>query len=256
MAHYLRVAARNKGWEMEVVRNIPPYLLRFSKESMIFYSSKFLNIDVNHQPSKLSDNKWLTQTVLQREGVRILEISVLNPCNDETIKTQYDIHSKHGALPVILKPINSYNSRGLYMCSSLEEVLEKKDKMENELYCISTFYPHFLEIRFIIFGGKVQLLYPKYENPFQSEFKRNPHIKLSQIRKMKKEALRSADALGFDFVAVDFLVSKDDFILLEVNLNPNPLDYTDEKPKQFNKVVRYCEKMFEYKETLLKLEKK
>ena len=48
------------------------------------------------------------------------------------------------------------------------------------------------------------------------------------------------------------MVAKDDYILLEINLNPSLLKYCDEKEKNEMKCIRFYEKIFDYKEELIR----
>lgn len=251
---YLFKAAKNKGWSVEIIRDNSPYLIKYVKNDLFFYSTKFVSIDVNHQSPVLADNKIMTYEVLNREGIDIIPLEEISDSDKEKNTLLYNKYSFNGIKQIVIKPINSFGAEGAKRCSSLNSFLTSVDERKGDNLSISAFFEHVAELRFIVFQGKIEIIHPKYDNPkylIEPNFDSTFQIGLKRFKRMKTIALNVADILKYDFLVVDFLVSKDGFKVIEVNLNPNLLTYSDLSKRNESKVVKLYEKLFDYKENLL-----
>ena len=121
--------------------------------------------------------------------------------------------SKEGQKSLILKPTRGFGGRGVFKVETKEQYL-KEEKNIKEEYCVTPFFEHICELRFIIFKRKVEIMHLKYNsetNIIRPKLKKEekPKITLSAIRKMKNEAIKVAEIMKYDFIAVDYLVAKD-----------------------------------------------
>lgn len=258
MSFYLPIAAKNKGWTIEYLKEDSPYLVQFEKNGLSFYSTKYVSIDVNHQSPLLADHKGLAATVLAKEGIRVIPLSTIHKDNQTEWEALYQTYSVNGTKPVVLKPIASFGGKGVIKCDNYESFCAAMFTVYQEQYCISTFFDHVFELRMLVFLNKVELICPKYDNPLNPLRPALPTaypFPLSRFKAMQQEALKVAKVLHYDFIAIDFLVAEDEFRVLEVNLNPNLLPYNDQSKKHQQKAVKLYEKILDYKELLLKKEK-
>lgn len=246
MNYYIEEAAKNKGWTVETIRREKPYIIKYTKEDLTFFSNNFQSIDVNHSTMHLADNKVLTYLMLEQYNLPTI------PC--ETLDTTKN--KPKGK--VILKPTYGKLSQGLMIAENEKEYAKaiKKINNSNTEYCISPHFPHTVELRFIVFCGEVQFYHLKSfnpENPLRPKIKTLPKNFIKRIRKMKEIAISATKILNYNYLSVDFLINDKDFKILEVNSNSNLVSYEKLGKKNFNRNVVLLEKMFDLKEKLMKV---
>lgn len=254
MIDYVTQACKNQGWFSEHLKKGRPYLIRYTKDDLIFYSNTLLTININHSPASFSSDKLLTQSILFREQVPIVPFDEVSLEDIRCLTSFYQFYSKNGTKDVILKPLNGFASKGVYRCRTLKEVTKKLLLHTNERYGISPYFPHDSELRLVIFKGKLEFYsnHPDSDKHTSSNRHLSHPISFSRLKKMKTQAEKIASIMNYDFVVVDFLVSEADECVLEINLNPDLRLYSESSNQHFRKTARLVEKLFSHKEQLLR----
>jgi glutathione synthase/RimK-type ligase-like ATP-grasp enzyme len=259
MKSFINQAAINRDWKVEKLIEEGDYLTKYSKGDYFFYSEGVSNIPINHQIPTISKNKVHTSLILEQHNIPCVVTREIHLTNLENVRYLYNQFANDGNNIVIVKPIDGKKGDGLMAIDSLEQ-LEAYSLFasEEKRYCISSYFQHRCEIRFVLFLQTVQFYYLKPNNAenvlrpvLDNTFKVNEEL----IFKMKELAERAACCLGFDYVSVDFLVGEYEEKVLEVNLRPNLYSLIRAQPEMFARCVELYERMFDYKEFLLKSSK-
>jgi glutathione synthase/RimK-type ligase-like ATP-grasp enzyme len=255
MKSFINQAAINRGWVVEKLIEEGDYLTKYSKGDYFFYSEGVSNIPINHQSPTISKNKVHTSLILEQHNIPCVVTREIHLTNLENVRYLYNQFANDGNNIVIVKPIDGKKGDGLMAIDSLEQLeAYSLSASEEKRYCISSYFQHRCEIRFVLFLQTVQFYYLKPNNAenvlrpvLNNTFKVNEEL----IFKMKELAERAACCLGFDYVSVDFLVGEQEEKVLEVNLRPNLYSLIRAQPEMFVRCVDLYERMFDYKEFLL-----
>jgi glutathione synthase/RimK-type ligase-like ATP-grasp enzyme len=255
MKSFINQAAINRGWDVEKLIEEGDYLTKYSKGDYFFYSEGVSNIPINHQSPTISKNKVHTSLILEQHNIPCVITREIHLTNLENVRFLYNQFANDGSNKVIVKPIDGKKGDDLMAIDSLEQLeAYSLSASEEKRYCISSYFQHRCEIRFVLFRQTVQFYYLKPNNAdnvlrpvLDNTFKVNEEL----IFKMKKLAERAACYLGFDYVSVDFLVGEQEEKVLEVNLRPNLYSLIRAQPEMFARCVELYERMFDYKEFLL-----
>lgn len=259
MKSFINQAAINRGWEVEKMVDEGDYLTKYSKADSFFYSEGVSNIPINHQSPTISKNKVHTSLILEKDNIPCVMTREIDLAFPENVSVLYRQFSNDGQNKVVVKPIDGKKGEGLVAIDSLEQLVDYSNSApKDNRYCISTFFEHQCELRFVLFRQQVELYYLKPNNVdnvlrplLDNSFKVNEDL----IFKMKELARRAACCLGFDYLAVDFLVGEHEEKILEVNLRPNLYSLIRVQPEMFDRCVELYERMFDYKEFLLNTSK-
>ncbi|MED4014499.1 hypothetical protein [Sutcliffiella cohnii] len=255
MISFINEAATNRGWEIEKLLTTHPYLTKYSKGDIFFYSDGIVNIPINSQSEIIANNKVITTTILENENIPCIPTKEINVANKDSLYEDFQHFSFNNSNTVVIKPINGQKSEGVYSFNRFEELLKEINKLpKGRPYCISTYYPHKYEIRLILFKKEVQFYYMKPNN--EQNILRPLVTKEISIEKDKIEHLmcisrKAASVLGYDYVSIDFLVGEENEKIIEVNLKPNLYAFIRQFPSNYKKCVTLYEKIFDYKEALL-----
>jgi glutathione synthase/RimK-type ligase-like ATP-grasp enzyme len=255
MKSFINQAAINRGWDVEKLIEEGDYLTKYSKGDYFFYSEGVSNIPINHQSPTISKNKVHTSLILEQHNIPCVVTREIHLTNLENVRFLYNQFANDGSNKVIVKPIDGKKGDDLMAIDSLEQLeAYSLSASEEKRYCISSYFQHRCEIRFVLFRQTVQFYYLKPNNAenvlrpvLDNTFKVNEEL----IFKMKELAERAACYLGFDYVSVDFLVGEQEEKVLEVNLRPNLYSLIRTQPEMFARCVELYERMFDYKEFLL-----
>jgi glutathione synthase/RimK-type ligase-like ATP-grasp enzyme len=255
MQSFINQAAINRGWDVEKVIEEGDFLTRYSKGDYFFYSEGVSNIPTNHQSPTISKNKMHTSIILERENIPCIITREIHLFDRENLRRLYRQFSNNGHEKVVVKPLDGKKGEGLLALNSLEQLegyslSAPKDKR----HCISSFFEHRCELRLVLFRQKVVFYYLKpnnADNVLRPHLDNSYKVKEELIVKMKELAERAAYSLGFDYLAVDFLVGESEEKVLEVNLRPNLYSLIRSQPEMFDRCVELYERMFDYKEFLL-----
>jgi glutathione synthase/RimK-type ligase-like ATP-grasp enzyme len=255
MKSFINQAAINRGWDVEKLIEEGEYLTKYSKGDYFFYSEGVSNIPINHQSPTISKNKVHTSLILEQHNIPCVVTREIHLTNLENVRFLYNQFANDGSNKVIVKPIDGKKGDDLMAIDSLEQLeAYSLSASEEKRYCISSYFQHRCEIRFVLFRQTVQFYYLKPNNAenvlrpvLDNTFKVNEEL----IFKMKELAERAACYLGFDYVSVDFLVGEQEEKVLEVNLRPNLYSLIRTQPEMFARCVELYERMFDYKEFLL-----
>jgi glutathione synthase/RimK-type ligase-like ATP-grasp enzyme len=257
MKSFINQAAINRGWDVKKIIEEGDYLTRYSKGDYFFYSEGVSNIPINHQSQNISKNKVHTSLILEQHNIPCVITREIHLDNPENIRLLYLQFSNDGQNKVVVKPIDGKKGEGLVAFDSLRQLeayshTAQKDKR----YCISSFFEHQCELRFVLFRQKVEFYYLKpnnVDNVLRPILENTFEVKEEFILKMKELAERTAYSLGFDYLSVDFLIGEDEEKVIEVNLRPNLYSLIRAQPEMFERCVELYERMFDYKEILLKI---
>lgn len=255
MKSFINQAAINRGWEVEKMVDEGDYLTKYSKGDSFFYSEGVSNIPINHQSPNISKNKVHTSLILEREKIPCVITREIDLVNPENVRFLYRQFSNDGQNKVVVKPIDGKKGEGLVAIDSLEQLEDySQSAPKKNRYCISSFFEHKCELRFVLFRQQVEFYYLKPNNVdnvlrplLDNSFKVDEEL----IFKMKELARRAACSLGFDYLSVDFLVGEHEEKILEVNLRPNLYSLIRVQPDMVERCVKLYERMFDYKEFLL-----
>lgn len=251
---YVKEAARRCGWTIEETKVDDRNILRFTKDDLHFYNNGNASIQVNHTGLLFSEHKLIMSQILRSYNIPHVEVSAMD---GGTIGDVYDHYSKNGVVDVVCKPIRGSRSVGVNKCGNFEAVMSVLEYAKEPM-CLSTYVQHEAEIRVVVFRGEVRLLFPKKAiiglrpnvlRPFDS-------LPKEMIEEMKEVAIRAVSCFQYTSLAVDFLVSGDNFLLIEVNTNPVLTQYSSISDENLEEVVRYTCELLTYKENLIRLEKK
>ncbi|WP_428907995.1 hypothetical protein [Niallia sp. Krafla_26] len=257
MISYINQAATNRGWSIEKMIESGDYLTKYTKGDLSFYSDGISTIPVNSQNHSIATNKVLTSVILEKEGIPCIMTREIHLKDPREVGELYDVFSEKGTKKVVLKPIDGNKSKGLTSFETLEELEEfAKTIPKEKRYCISSFFPHLCELRFILFRKKAELYHLKpnnIDNPLRPIIDKQVDISDSKLNELREKAEKIAQHLGFDYIAVDFLIGETEEKVIEVNLNPNLYSFIRSHPDSFQRVVELFERMFDFKEELLKL---
>jgi glutathione synthase/RimK-type ligase-like ATP-grasp enzyme len=259
MKSFINQAAINRGWEVEKMVDEGDYLTKYSKADYFFYSEGVSNIPINHQSQNISKNKVHTSHILEKENIPCVITKEIHLLDSENVRFLYHQFSNEGQYKVVVKPIDGKKGEGLVAIDSLEQLeTYSLSAPKDKRYCISSFFEHQCELRFVLFRQQVEFYYLKPNNEgnvlrplLDNSFKVDEEL----IFKMKELAKRAACSLGFDYLAVDFLIGEHEEKVLEVNLRPNLYSLIRVQPEMFNRCVELYERMFDYKEFLLNTSK-
>jgi glutathione synthase/RimK-type ligase-like ATP-grasp enzyme len=255
MKSFINQAAINRGWKVEKIIDQGDYLTKYSKADYFFYSEGVSNIPINHQNPTISKNKVHTSLILEKENIPCVVTREIDWADPEDIRILYRQFSNNGQNKVVVKPIDGKKGEGLVAIDSLKQLEDYSHSAPKEdRYCISSFFEHQCELRFVLFRHQVEFYYLKpnnVENALRPLLDHSFKVDEELIFKMKEQARRAACCLGFDYVAVDFLIGEHAEKILEVNLRPNLYSMIRVQPEMFDRCVELYEKMFEYKEFLL-----
>jgi glutathione synthase/RimK-type ligase-like ATP-grasp enzyme len=255
MKSFINQAAINRGWEVEKIIEEGDFLTGYSKGDYFFYSDGVSNIPINHQSQNISKNKVYTSLILEKENIPCVITREIQLFDRENLRSLYRQFSNNGQEKVVVKPLDGKKGEGLVALNSLEQLegyslSVPKDKR----HCISSFFEHRCELRLVLFRQKVEFYYLKpnnADNVLRPHLDNSYTIKEELITKMKELAEKAAHSLGFDYLAVDFLVGETEEKVLEVNLRPNLYSLIRAQPEMFERCVELYERMFDYKEFLL-----
>jgi glutathione synthase/RimK-type ligase-like ATP-grasp enzyme len=255
MQSFINQAAINRGWDVKKIVEEGDYLTKFSKGDIFFYSEGVSNIPINHQGPAISKNKVHTSHILEKENIPCVITREIQLDNSEHIRFLYQQFSNDGQNQVVIKPIDGKKGEGLVAFDSLEQLVAYSHSVPKEIrYCISSLFEHQCELRLVLFRQKVEFHYLKpnnADNVLRPHLDSSYKIKDELISKMKELAERAAYSLGFDYLAVDFLVGESEEKVLEVNLRPNLYSLIRTQPEMFDRCIELYERMFDYKEFLL-----
>jgi glutathione synthase/RimK-type ligase-like ATP-grasp enzyme len=255
MQSFINQAAINRGWDVEKIIEEGDFLTRYSKGDYFFYSEGVSNIPINHQSPTISKNKVHTSIILEKENIPCVMTREIQLDNSKSIRFLYQQFSNGGQNQVVIKPIESKKGEGLVVFDSLEQLEAYSHSAPKEIrYCISSLFEHLCELRFVLFRQQVEFYYLKpnnADNVLRPHLDSSHKVKEELISKMKEQAERAACSLGFDYLAVDFLVGETEEKVLEVNLRPNLYSLIRTQPEMFERCVELYERMFDYKEYLL-----
>jgi glutathione synthase/RimK-type ligase-like ATP-grasp enzyme len=257
MKSFINQAAINRGWEVEKLIEEGDFLTKYTKGDYFFYSEGVSNIAINHQSPNISKNKVHTSRILEQHNIPCIITREIHLTDPDKVRFLYEQFSNDGQNKVIVKPIDGKKGEGLMAIDSLEQLEAYAYSLSaptEKRYCISTYFQHQCELRFVLFRQEVQFYYLKPNNPdnvlrpfLGSSFE----VKEELTFGMKELAERAAYSLGFDYLAIDFLVGENEEKVLEVNLRPNLYSLIRAQPEMFERCVELYEKMFDYKEFLL-----
>lgn len=255
MQSFINQAAINRGWDVEKIIEEGDFLTRYSKGDYFFYSEGVSNIPINHQSPTISKNKVHTSIILEKENIPCVITREIHLFDRENLRVLYRQFSNNGQEKVVVKPLDGKKGEGLVALNSLEqlEAYSLSTPMDKR-HCISRFFEHRCELRFVLFRQQVEFYYLKpnnADNILRPILENTFEVKEELIFKMKKLAERAACSLGFDYVSVDFLVGEHEEKVLEVNLRPNLYSLIRAQPGMFERCVELYERMFDYKEFLL-----
>jgi glutathione synthase/RimK-type ligase-like ATP-grasp enzyme len=256
MSSFINQAAYNRGWEMKkILSEDGDYLTKYTKGKHFFYCDGVSSIPINHQSLNLSLNKVYTSYILEEELLPCISTRELKL--DDWTKTleMYEHFSEGGQTNVVVKPIDGKKGEGLISINSSEGLHSFFiSAPRNRRYCISSYFPHQCEVRFVVFQNIVQFHYLKpnnRDNPLRPFLTENVQLNEPQLTKLKTLAEKAAKCLGFDYIAIDFLIGKQTEKIIEINTKPNLYAYIRQHPNQHNTCVQLYEKIFDYKEQLL-----
>jgi glutathione synthase/RimK-type ligase-like ATP-grasp enzyme len=255
MKSFINQAAINRGWEVQKMVDEGDYLTKYSKADSFFYSEGVSNISINHQSPTISKNKVHTSLILEKDNIPCVMTREIHLFDRENVRSLYRQFSNDGHDKVVVKPIDGKKGEGLVAIDSLEQLEEFSNSAPKEnRYCISSFFEHQCELRFVLFRQQVEFYYLKpnnVDNVLRPLLDHSFMVEEDLIFKMKELAKRSASSLGFDYLAVDFLIRENEVKVLEVNLRPNLYSLIRVQPEMFDRCVELYERMFDYKEFLI-----
>jgi glutathione synthase/RimK-type ligase-like ATP-grasp enzyme len=260
MKSFINQAAINRGWDVEKIIEEGDYLTRYSKGDYFFYSDGVSNIPINHQSQNISKNKVHTSLILEKENIPCVITREIHLFDRENLRSLYRQFSNNGQEKVVVKPLDGKKGEGLVALNSLEQLeAYSLSAPKDKRHCISSFFEHRCEMRFVLFRQQVEFYYLKpnnADNILRPLLDNSYKVEEELIYKMKELAERAACSLGFDYLAVDFLVGEREEKVLEVNLRPNLYSLIRAQPKMFNQCVELYERMFDHKEQSLKSPRK
>jgi glutathione synthase/RimK-type ligase-like ATP-grasp enzyme len=255
MQSFINKAAINRGWDVEKIIEEGDFLTRYSKGNLFFYSEGVSNISINHQSPTISKNKVHTSIILEKENIPCVITREIHLIDRENLRALYHQFSNNGQEKVVVKPLDGKKGEGLVALNSLEQLeAYSLSAPKEKRHCISSFFEHRCELRFVLFRQQVEFYYLKpnnTDNVLRPHLDSSYKIKEELISKMKELAERAAFSLGFDYLAVDFLIRENEKKVLEVNLKPNLYSLIRAQPEMFDRCVELYERMFDYKEYLL-----
>jgi glutathione synthase/RimK-type ligase-like ATP-grasp enzyme len=255
MQSFINQAAINRGWGVEKIIEEGDFLTKFSKGDIFFYSEGVSNIPINHQSPTISKNKVHTSQILEKENIPCVTTREIHLFDRENLRSLYRQFSNNGKEKVVVKPLDGKKGEGLVAIDSLEQLEDYSlSSPKDKRHCISSFFEHRCELRFVLFRQQVEFYYLKPNNTvnvLRPHLDSSYKVKEELISKMKELAERAACSLGFDYLAVDFLVGEGEEKVLEVNLRPNLYSLIRAQPEMSQRCTELYERMFDYKEYLL-----
>ena len=256
MISHINQAAMNRGWNIEKIIESGDYLTKYTKGDVSFYSNGISTIPINSQYHSIATNKVLTSMILEKEKIPCVVTREIHLDDRREVGELYEQFSEKGKKKVVLKPIDGNKSEGLMSFDTLEGLEEFARTISKEKrYCISSYFPHRYELRFVLFRYKAELHYPKpnnVNNPLRPINETRVDISREMLYELQEISENIAKSLGFDYLAVDFLIGEGGSKVIEVNLHPNLYSFIGSQPKSFHKCVDLFERMFDYKEELLR----
>lgn len=254
MNSYINQAAMNRGWEVKKIVTTGDYLTKYTKGVYFFYSDGISTIPINNQSYKISINKVHTSHILEEENIPCVSTREIDLRDINNCRTLF--HHFSNGTKVIVKPIDGKKGDGLVVFDTLEQLEQYSlSAPKTRRHCISSYYPHQCEIRFILFQKKVEMYHFKPNNPnnpLRPYLNESFTLDATVLLNLKNLAEKTALCLGFNYLAVDFLVSEKEQKVIEVNTSPNLYSYIRANPEQYERCVELYERMFDFKEFLLK----
>lgn len=123
--------------------------------------------------------------------------------------------------PIIAKPIMGRKGRGIQKLNDLREAQDFFIK-NNENYLAQEFFPMVSDFRIFVVGGKVVGGFQRFVN--KGEYKSNIHgtraEKIVINDTMKKAAIDSTNAMGYEIAGVDLFEDNGKVYIIEVNVSP------------------------------------
>lgn len=264
---YIEIAAKKNNWSVERVsfKNDDFYLMKYTKGDLYFYSTGLANFAINHQTTKLDSNKLLTNKILELHNIKHMPLEEIKSKDKDYLKELYIKFC--GLSPeneIIVKPNVGSRARGVkhFKNYSLFEQYIIEGNEKKETLCISPFYKYKKEVRFIMYKHKLEFYYCKNwtGEDFLNKYFTSDDINQDSFyfQKMKEISVQISNNFKFTYFSVDFMydITSHDFILLEINTNPDLFAFTSLNERNFNKAVLLYEKIFHHKENLLKIDYK
>jgi ribosomal protein S6--L-glutamate ligase len=246
----LEKAAKEAGLEVEILNPDECYI-SLSEEPYISYKgTKFLAADfciprlseenleykiaiANHiekmgvkilntgKSLRAASNKVETQILLNNDGIKTPKTAILT--SDEQL--EHAIEAIGAEFPVIVKTIFGTHGVGVIRADSapsLRSIVQQLLKANVE-FMIQEFIKHEESGRIITLGEDVLIAAMRTipEGDFRSNAHQGAELKPHDPSEKEIEiALKSAKVLGINFAAVDYILSNDEVIVLEVNGSP------------------------------------
>jgi glutathione synthase/RimK-type ligase-like ATP-grasp enzyme len=256
MESFINQAAFNRGWEMKkILSDDGDYLTKYFKGKLFFYSDGVSSIPVNHQSLNVSLNKVYTSYILEEENLPCISTRTLHRDSLDKLSKQYAHFSEDGNRKVVVKPIDGKKGENIHTFDNLEALKSFiLSAPRNRPYCISGYFAHTCEIRFLLFRQNVELSFFKpnnADNPLRPFLTDSFQLDEQRFAKLKVLAEKAARCLGFDYIAIDFLIGASEEKIIEINTKPNLYAYIRQHPDQYNACVKLYEKIFDYKAQLL-----
>ncbi|MFD2442594.1 hypothetical protein ACFSO7_01090 [Bacillus sp. CGMCC 1.16607] len=255
MKSFINEAAENCGWKAEKIIEKGDYLTKYSKNGYYFYSDGISTIPINNQSPNIAVNKVHTSVILENENIPCIKTREINFEEIEHVRGLYYHFANESNPRIVLKPIDGNKSEGLLYYDSLKELEDFSIiAPKNKRYCISSYFAHLCEIRFILFRNSVEFYYLKPNNEsnhLRPIIDKTINLHEDTISKLRNLAEKASVSLGFDYLSIDFLIGNKDEKIIEVNLNPNLYSLIRNHPEFYQRCVELFEKMFNYKEQLL-----
>lgn len=242
--------AKKVGFEVEIIDPNGCFITLSDEPFISYHGEKFEGADIVI-PRLSEDNleyKMAVMNHLQKMDIKMLNTSkamrtaankvetqiLLNDAGIRTPKTAVftDVEQLDAALksigdkfPVIIKTLFGAQGIGVIRIDSkpsLISVVQQLLKTGTE-FMIQEYFEHSESGRLLILDGKV--LAAVMRTIPDGDFRSNAHqgAELKKHDPSEKEieiCLKSAEALGITFTAVDYIINDDDIILLEVNGSP------------------------------------
>ena len=157
----------------------------------------------NYKTAKVACDKWETYLLCKKLGLPVLETSLLEEGT--------------GEFPQVLKARNGHGGKEVFWVENRQQI-EAKTEKEKKYILQRPSDTLGRDMRIYAIGGEiVATVLRRSDSDFRSNFSLGGKVSLAQADEMQKEIVQTLyNELKFDFVGIDFLPHKGEWVLNEI----------------------------------------
>ena len=165
---------------------------------------------------------------LERKGIKIFNNVLTNKiANDKNLTYEFlkennlqyiDTYLDSSKFPCIMKSVSGHGGQEVFFVKDLQEVNRIKDEHPNLKFIYQDFLENDGDVRIYMLNGEmVVAIKRKSEKDYRNNYSLGGEVELyNPSQEMVDSAVKIAKLLKADFIGVDFLLTKEDYKIIEI----------------------------------------